>query len=319
MWDWRYKALSDGPAIVYVARSQPTAEVVGHIAMFRRHFRIGDASLQFCVPGNLLVHPDWQKNIVGVRLVMIVRSLVQTREFDAVLAFANPNANTMFLRLGFTELGVMHTYVDVRDAGPPLRRRKRALAVVAPLVNLGFAARRLLSRRPGQGHSDLRVRKLTSDQFVGFDRSHWAPSKRLVAWDSNQFVVDRYLNEPHAERHLYGLVNPVTSLLEGYVVTEPTARIKVWDCQTNPATIDPTAAIRAVVAQWPNAETVLVPTLPHSRLAKDLVRAGFLDRESVDSTESTTYLSAYSLPDHPHTEALADPTCWDIWLGSRHY
>jgi GNAT superfamily N-acetyltransferase len=321
VWDWRYSALSEGPPGAYIARLKSTGELVGHIGAYRRNFRCGDATISVCVPGNLLVHPDWQQNIVGVRLLMFLRTLVRSREFDAVLGFGNKVANGMLQRLGFTQLGAMHTYVDIRDSGPLLRRRRRAFAVAAPFVNLGVSIRRLWSERVTNPyrHSDLRVSRLAAADFLGLDRSHWAPPDRFVACESNRFVVDRYLNEPQTERHLYGLFDPATHSLEAYVVTEPTARIKVWDCQTNPATIDPPAAIAAVVASWQNPETVMVPTLPQSDLAKDFARHGFFHRELVDSTEARTFLSAYSLPDNPHAQILNDPARWNIWLGSRHY
>ncbi|HEX9310662.1 MAG TPA: GNAT family N-acetyltransferase [Gemmatimonadaceae bacterium] len=319
IWDWRYSALSEGPSLSYLARLKETGEVVGHIGVYRRNFRIGSTDISVCVPGNLFVHPDWQQNIVGVRLLMFLRSLIQGREFDLVLGFGNQVANAMLLRLGFRELGAMHSYVDVRDAGSVLRRRKPALAVIAPLVNVGFAARRLLARRRARPDAVLRVRKLAAEHFVSLDRSHWAPPARLVACESNRFVIDRYLNEPQAERHLYGLFDPRTDSLEAFIVTEPAPRIKIWDCQSNPATIDSVSAIEALASALDRVETVLVPTQPESRLASDLVGAGFLDREATDPTEAGTYLSVYSLPDNPCSAVLSDPANWDIWLGSRHY
>jgi hypothetical protein len=319
-WDWRYSALSEGPALVHLARLKATGQVVGHIGVYRRNFRVDDVTLRVGVPGNLFTHPDWQKSIVGVRLVMFLRSLVQNGEFDAVIAFGNPIANGMFARFHFDQLGPMHTYVDLRDAKPVLRRRNRAFTVLAPPLNLSASVRRgLKSRLRGARRSKLRVSKLTPDQVLHLDRSHWAPPSRVVAWDSNRFLLQRYLMEPGAPRHIYGLFDPLTASLESYVVTDTTSRIKIWDCQVNPATIDPPSAIAAVVSQWPNAETVLVSTLPNSRLARDLVQAGFIDREFVDSNESTTLLSTYSLPGNPHAGALRDPARWNIWLGSRHY
>jgi hypothetical protein len=317
-WDWRYASLSEGPAVAYIARLKDTGEIVGHVAAYRRTFRFGSSELKVAVPGNLFVHPDWQQRIVGVRMVMFLRSLVQSREFDAVLGFGNKTANAMLERLRFAQLGTMHTYVEIRDSAPVLRRRHEALAALAPVVNLGFAARRKRSSRRGAA-SGLTVKRLDCAQFMTLDRSHWAPATRLVAWESNRFVVHRYLDEPKTVRHLHGLFDPATNLLQGFVVTEPTGRIKIWDCQTNPAAVDEIGAISAVAESVKGAETVLVPTLPQSRLAADLVAAGYLDRETVDVNESQTYISAYWLEDNPHAAVFRDPSLWNIWVGSRHY
>jgi len=318
IWDWRYTALSDGPPLVYIARLKATGKIIGHVGGYRRNFRIGSETLRICVPGNLLVDAEWQKNIIGARLVMFLRNLVESGEFDAVLAFGNPSADTMFVRLGFKTLGSMHTYVDIRDVSAFLRRRTHALSLLAPIFNAAFAARRKLSRAAPH-RSGLRAVRLNGDEFMELDRSHWAPPDRLVAYDSGRYVVDRYLREPGAERYVHGIFKSESESLEAFVVTETAARIKVWDCQVNPATIDPPSAIAAVVAQWDRPEAVLVPTLPQSKLARDFVRSGFLDRESVDTTETTTFLSIYSLPSSPHAAVLGDPARWNLWLGSRHY
>jgi GNAT superfamily N-acetyltransferase len=319
LWDWRHRALSEGPPFAYIARLKSTGEVVGHLGIYRRTFRAGDAMITGCVPGNLFVHPDWQKNIIGVRLVMFLRSLIQSREFDVFVGFGNKSANAMLARLGFAQLGAMHTYVDIRDAIPVLRRRNRALAPVGPLVNLGFEARRRWSRAREGKKFKFEVRKLTAERFLELDRSHWAAPKQFVAWESNRFIVERYLREPATERNLFGLFDPVKQSLEAFVVAEPIARTKVWDCQTNPATIDPASAISEVFEEIRDVETVLVPTLPQSQVAEDLVRTGFLDRESVDAVEAGTYVSAYSLPDNQHAAILSDHRRWSLWMGSRHY
>jgi hypothetical protein len=319
IWDWRHVALSDGPPIAYIARLKSTGEMVGHVGIYRREFRMGGACINACVPGNLFVHPAWKQNIIGVRLVMFFRTLIQSGEFDLFLGFGNEAANAMLARLGFAQLGPMHTYADVRDAGAVLRRRSRALAPVAPLVNLGFAARRRWTRGRPAVKSRLDVRKLSASEFLPLDRSHWSPGDKMVAWDSNRFVIERYLNEPGAERIIFGLFDPRRDTLEGFVVTEATSRVKVWDCQTNPASIGPTAAINAVIASITDAETVIIPTLPQSLLAKELLSAGFLHRESHDVVEANTYVSALSLPGNPHAGILGDPSRWNIWIGSRHY
>ena len=319
IWDWRHEALTEGPPFSYIARLKSTGEIIGHVGVYRRHFRAGDARITGCVPGNLFVHPDWKQNIVGVRLVMFLRSLVQNREFDVFVGFGNKTANSMLARLGFAQLGTMHTYAEVRDARPVLRRRNPAFALAGPVVNLGFAARRHWSRRAAAAKPHLEVRKLSGDEFMALDRSHWSASPRFRAWESNHFIVSRYLKEPNTLRNLFVLLDPSTGSLEAFVVTEPGARVKVWNCQTNPASIDPTSAIAAVASTVRNAETVLVPTLPQSELAREFTRAGFLDRESVDLIESQTFVSAYWLPDNANAAVLGDPGRWDIWMGSRHY
>ncbi|HST08348.1 MAG TPA: hypothetical protein VLJ83_09250, partial [Gemmatimonadaceae bacterium] len=227
----------------------------------------------------------------------------------------------MLARLAFAQLGTMHTYVDIRDAEPVLRRRNRVLTVIAPLINTVTSVRRGMRSSRGSEHPNgFEVRQLAPSQVLQIDRSHWAAPDRLVAWDSNRFIADRYLMEPNASRVMHGLFDLSTGSIEGYVISESATRIKIWDCQVNPNATDPPSAIAAVAStSWPDAETILVPTLPQTRLARDFVAAGFLDRRSDDVTEANTYVSAYWRPGGPHAAVLSDPTLWNIWIGSRHY
>lgn len=321
IWDWRYAALSEGPALAHIARLKETRQVIGHVGVYRRNFRFGNDEIRIGVPGNLFAHPDWQKTIVGVRLVMFLRSLVQRNELDAVIGFGNRIAHEMLARMGFAQLGTMHTYVDIRNAAPVLRRRHRALTMAAPIINAVSSARRAFgsARRTTQGMK-VEVRELDPATILKLDRSHWASPNRLVAWDSNRFLSERYLQEPRASRQIHGVFDRATGSLEAYVVSESTTRIKIWDCQSNPATIDPPSAINAVaVARWPGAETILAPTLPQTRIARELVAAGYLDRPSDDQTEANTQVSAYWLPESPYADILSDPGLWNLWIGSRHY
>ena len=325
-WDWRYSSLSDGEPIVYVWRLASTGEMVGHIGVYRRTFRVGPATLRAGVPGNLMVHPQWQNSVIGMRLVRFLRRLVESGELDAVITFSNPVADDMCVRFGFAALGSMHTYVDVHRTAPLLARRRSAAVVLSPFADLAFSARRWLrTRRHRHSAVPLDVRLLTADEFLRLDRGHWAAPDRLVSWDSSPFVVGRYLTAPRiqglerAPTDIHGLFGGRTGSFEGYVVADGRQRIKVIDCQVNPASTSPQAAIGEVVSSLPAPESVLVSTLPQSVLARDLVGAGYLHRAVVDAVDASTFLSAYWLPASPHAAFLSDVGRWNIWVGSRHY
>ncbi|MGH7461390.1 MAG: GNAT family N-acetyltransferase, partial [Longimicrobiales bacterium] len=249
MWDWRYSSLSDGEPYVYIARVQGTDTIVGHIAVYPRRFQVGGVELKVGVPGNLVVRPDYRNNVVGPRIVVFPRALVRDGELDMVLAFANPAAHGLFVRLGFHDLGLMHTYSDVRKSAPLLRRRMRAAAGLGPLVDLALSLRRLLrTGRSKRALGGLEVRPLTPEAFATSDRSHWThPSDRLVAADSTSYVVRRYLECPYAPRQMYGLLDD-SGRLEGYTILDEQGRIIVWDCQVNHSRLREPLAISMVAS-----------------------------------------------------------------------
>lgn len=319
MWDWRYNALSDGPPLVYIARNRATQTITGHIAVYRRRFRIGEIELMAGVPGNLLVHPAHRGGVAGPRLISFVRSLVRDGTVDLVIPFANAAAHQLFMRLGFRELGGMHTYVDIRKTAPILGRRLSAASVLGPVLDAPFSARRFIMQKSAfQEPADFKVREVSADEFETIDRSHWTHNPaRMVAADSNRYVADRFLRCPYAPRRMFGLFDG--SSLEGFVAVEGQTRLKIWNCQVNPVRLPEPMAISRVSDAIPKAETVIVPAMPNSLLAADLIAAGYFHTMPRDHIEKNTYISAHWLPNHPHAAIMENTARWNLWFGSNNY
>lgn len=320
-WDWRYSSLSDGREWVWLAREKASGEIVGHIAVYLRRFRIGSTELRVGVPGNLVVREECRGSLAGPRLVSFPRTLVKSGELDAILAFANPTAHGMFERLGFRDFGLMHPFVRVVRWGAVLRRRVPAISPIGSIVDaMTLAKRQSTDVRKAKHGKRLQVRVLSPDEFLAFDRSHWRiPSDRLATDDTGGYVVRRYLECPHAVRRLVGLIDVERQTLEAYVVAGGAERIRIWDCQVNEDSIDESAAISRAAGALSDAETIVVPVLPGSGLAKKLTGAGFRHRQPDDYMNQTTRVSAFWLDGHPAGEALADVDKWNLWFGSNHY
>lgn len=322
LWEWRYRALGDGPPGVRVARTTD-GRVVGHTAVFPRTFRFGDRRLRGAVPGDILVHRDWRRHGIGVQLMLLPKQMVRRGDLDVVIVVGTYRAHEILVRLGFEELGGFHRHVRVLDSRPLLEGRlpRPALAAAAaPVVDgaLGLAGwlprRRVRSRAAG-----LEVVALDPDAVAGMDRSHWSfPADRLVGEDSPSYLVRRFLQDPHTRRELLALRDGATGDVEGHVVVEHDGgTATVCDCRVNADRLDEAAAISLAGERLSGRAAVYqVPALPGSDLAGRLRSLGFLHRSPVRPPGERVHVSAYWDPDLPFADALRGPEAWSLYTGA---
>lgn len=321
MWDWRYSSLSDGPALVCVARDRETGALVGHAAIYRRQFRYNDTPLAVGIPSSLAVDAELQGGLAGARLSSFPSRKLRHGTFDVLLGFTNRIAHEMFVRLGAQDLGRMSEYVDVRHSAPILRNRARILAPLGFVADAGFAMRRQWLRLRRKRSVALEVQEVTGDEFRRLDRSHWVPSRdRVVAADSADFLVRRHLECPYAtNRKIHALFVAGSGTCEGFVVTEGTERVELWDVQVNTSRVDLVEAIVAASATFRGAKTVAASALPGSAAASALGRAGLFRTYSERKSDYPRLVDATVRPRHPLESELRDTSRWSFWTGTSQY
>ena len=320
-WDWRQASLGEEPARVWIARAVPTGEILGHIAVYPRRFRFRGRELRVGVPGNFLVREDQRNTLIGPRLAAGLRRLVTDREFDVVLAYANPAAHQMFTRLGFRVIGQMHEFLDVRRSASILRRYARGAMIAAPLVDAALAVRRWWRRRRETGFSVRRwqARLLERAQVRDLDRDHWSVIEdRIAPAGSGDYFAGRFLDAPFSDYRVIGIFDPA-GRAQAVVAVNARHRVRVAECAVNTLAIDSSTAISIALRALPDPHAVLVQALPSSRLAGELERAGFLAREPLDPVAARTTWSAFWRDDHQLASDLADSTRWALLFGSTHY
>src|SRR5579864_2637280 len=133
-WDWRYTALSDRSPIVWIASDGDT--VIGHISIYLRDLALDGRPLRAGVAANFRVDKRYQTTLVGGALASAPRAVVRTGELDLLLGYGNRTAHALFLGLGCRDLGVMRTFVDIRQWSPLLRRRSIGLLPLSPLLRV---------------------------------------------------------------------------------------------------------------------------------------------------------------------------------------
>lgn len=319
LWRWRYEALGDGEPAVWAARA-PDGEIIGHYAVFPRHYRLGEHEIRVGVPGDLLVHRQWRGSGVGIFLCRLPMRLAREGAWDVVLVTATPEAHELAVRLGYRDLGALHRFVDVRSSGGLLGQRIGPLGgAVAPVLDAGLALRRRV-RRSGRMKRTrgLDVRALDGDALFRLERSHWeAHADRLVSAGSVEYLAGRFLEHPHADRTTFGVIDREAGRLEACVTVAFNDGIAtVEDCQTNAARVTEIAAIALVGEHLPNVvRSYEVPTLRRGRLADELRNWGFIHRQPEEESRATPRVAVYWNRDHPLAHQFRQTGAWSLYSG----
>jgi hypothetical protein len=318
-WDWRYTSLSEVTPVVWVATDG--GKIVGHMALYPRRFKLGDAKLRVGVPGNFLVDPEYRNSPIGPRLAASTRTPLRTGELDAIFGYGNKLAHSMLVRLGFREIGAMELYADVQRWGSALNRRVPGAAVFAGIASAAQSLRKVVRRaHPPRDVRDIEAVFLSPEETANIDRSAWRTNpEALVADYSSQYLADRYLRSPFRPRKLIALVDQGSRAVEGYVVVEGDRRVKVVDCQVNEERMGEPEAVAMAVKAIPTAETLVVPLLPQSDLAAAFLAAGFVHRRINDFVEGNTWWSAQWSASSPAANALEKVNRWKLWFGWNHH
>lgn len=320
LWDWRYRWLADGEPWAWVACED--GAVVGHIAVFPRRFRFGEEELRGAVSGDLLVRQDRRHTLLGVQLLRKLQHLVNQGALDFVMALPNAISYRLSMRLGYHDLGVMQDHVDLRRAEPVLCRRFSYPLAVRALSRLAtplWGWRRHVLQRRLRGYArSLHVELLEQVDASRFDRGHWrAPPDRLVAWDSLEYIVGRFLRDPLNRRSFYTLRDPHGDRMQGYVVVEfRNGRAIVCECRTNALALHEPEAIACTAPHLPpDTEVLVVPTLPQTRLAAELRALGFLRRPLRAPSEGVRVTALWNSA-HPLAAYLERRDRWNLYPGA---
>lgn len=318
MWDWRYTRLGEAKPRIWIARTESTGEIVGHLAAYPRRLRCGRQMLRAIVPGNFVVDPAYRNTLIGPRLAMQPRSVVRRGEAEVVVAFGNEAAHTMFARQGYTALGGFTEYRYMTHWGPTLARRLRPAALLGPLVDGVFALHRRL--RAPVLPAGLLVRELDvgAATALDLDIDYWPPSVKVEAAGTGPYLAGRFLADPFVERRLLGIFDQATDRMEAYVVVTAELASRVWECRTNAQRLDVPTAIRLAAHNLSETESLSVSTLASSELTADFPAHGFL-RRPPSAYEASRRWSVYVPDAHPLAGVLKRPESWALFLGSTHY
>jgi hypothetical protein len=319
-WDWRYSCTSEEPAAVWIAVDGD--QTVGHLAVNFRHFQVEGQDVRVGVPANFLVDDGYRNAMIGPLLVRAAQKMVRRRELDLFLAYNNAAAHALSMALGFKDIGRMDCLLEVRRWAPVLGRRIPGGAILGPFANAVAKLRKRVKKGATRDPCEaLVVQHLTPEELAAIDRSHW-PHREGLTWSgSGTYLVNRFLRCPFREYRAFGIVHKLSQRLEGFLVTEGSARLKIILCGTNEDVLSEAEAVDLVADARSEVEVVVVPLLPQSSLAANFEKAAFLARsgKNADEVMQRSFWSACWLPEHSLASAFARTEGWKLWYGwSQH-
>lgn len=320
-WDWRTRVLSEDKPAIWVAREGPA--VVGTIAVYFRNLSLNGRRVRAGTSADFLLDAAYPAGArLGAALCSAPRTLVRSGEIDLLTGYGIQTAHRLLLASGSHDLGPMRLFLKVRRWAPLLRRRAAALAPLAPAADAAVGAWNLLrgSRNP-ELLPHLKARPVTPEQVAGMSRAHWR-LREALCWDGSlDYLAKRFCASEFKPRRMMAVTDSRNGRLEGVVATEGSNRLFILQCAVNESVISPAQAIESVVAADPEIESVRVPLLPDSDLAREFVAAGYLplSAKRYEPVFRDTFWSAFWLPEHPLAQELAQTHHWNLWYGWSHH
>ncbi len=310
VFDWYYRPAGRKPAVWILATDE--GETMGTCSVVFREMKVGSRKILGGVSGNLVVDARHRNMFAATTLMRATQKLVTDGVCDVLLGLPLPSAFRLAKRAGFNEIGKLKTHSHVWRSASLLKPRVGPLgALGAPLVDGFFKL-----KRSGGGTVNVSVERLAPDSLSRYIGHDWQPSRNWISCVGNSdFVRWRFFENPAEEICAFGL--RVGEQPHGYVIVNVEERQSagvVVACETDPGTLSAADAIMAVLTDPSNQfESMAVPTLQNSQLARQLLSAGFVTRKG-RYAEADTVLALWN-KDHELASVFESKSNWALFPG----
>lgn len=317
-WDWRYGALSEVEPAAWIALEGDT--VIAHIAVNFRDLYLNGQRLRAGILANFRIDESYRSGALAAALVGAPRAAVRRGEFDLITGYGTSSAHQVALALGYRDLGPMRSFVRVLRWGPILRRRYPKLLPVIPLI--GAAARlHQATRRVAEVPSSLIARALPATEVRALDPSHWRATASM-SWSGNvAFYANRFCSSEFSTGRMFAVEDVRSHAFEAIAAATGSARLTILQCDTNQHAMSRPQAVEAILRTDPDVESVHIPMLPQTDLAKEFVANGYrpLPARFENPWIRDRSWSAWWRADHPLAAELSRTHRWPLWSGWTHH
>lgn len=319
-WDWRYSALSEVEPAAWIALEGDT--IVAHIAVYFRDLYLNGQRVRTGILANFRIDESYRSGALAAALVGAPRAAVRRGEFDLLTGYGTSSAHQLALALGYHDLGPMQSFVRVLRWGPILRRRYPKLLPVMPLIS---AAARLhqATRRThvAEVPSFLIARTLIPTEVRSLDLSHWRAGAAMNWSGSVGYYADRFCSSEFSTGRVFGVEDVRTHTFEAIAAATGSARLTILQCDANEHVMSRAQAVEAIVRTDPDTESVHIPMLPRTDLAKEFLASAYtaLPSRFENPWIRDRYWSAWWRADHPLAAELSRTHRWPLWSGWTHH
>jgi hypothetical protein len=137
---WMYSSNPDGEASTWLVKHRETSEIVGMASVFPRKFRFKDEFFIGGIQGDFFVSSKHRS--FGPAL-MLIRALVDSLtelDYDFLFGFPNKQAELIFRRAGYAQLGITKKYIRLFNVKRLLSEKKylpkKLIDIASPVINV---------------------------------------------------------------------------------------------------------------------------------------------------------------------------------------
>ncbi len=315
-FEWYYGAQGEEPPRSWVLRNEQ-GKIFGLCSVTTRFLRYGHECIKAGVAGNLIVDRTSGHYLGAFSLVRAMMSLVEDGEIAILLGSPNTLSQPVFHRMGFQVIDLWESRAMIYRSQALLRARFGIRGMlISPLIDLGAAARRLLSSRSLPDCSAFRLREIHENELQSLQLDEWRmPQDSFVIHATSNYLFRRFLRDPVTPCNLFSVLNESGEPCAYLACRRSGNRVVVADSAVNTERISYTTAIACLCRQLEAQNSgVWVTTLRSSPLSSELSSCGFVTIRS-RKRGSFAPLVGYWLPKHPLSEAFARPASWNLFPG----
>jgi hypothetical protein len=210
---WSYRQHPHGRPRIWLLHDTESGQAFGSCLVVPRWVHHGGKRLRGGITGDFAIKKDYRTMGPALKLQ---RAIVNSSDFDMLIAFPNRNSVGVQLRAGFQDLGELTVFRRIFRSGPVLKRRYNPLlsSLASPFVDLGIRLRSLrFGRGSSIGHS---VTHELDGEFTGLgsrveNRLAWAGSRDM------DYLVWRFVEHPYKSYRFFGLQETGSAKLLGYL------------------------------------------------------------------------------------------------------
>jgi predicted N-acetyltransferase YhbS len=138
-FSWIYQSNPHGVATTWLLRHEDDTKIVGMASVFPRVFRYRDKTFTAGIQGDFFVDNKHRSFGPALMLIREIINSVEELDYHFLFAFPNKNAEPIFRRAGYTQLGRINKYTRLFDLSRLLSEKnilpQGLVSILSPVLN----------------------------------------------------------------------------------------------------------------------------------------------------------------------------------------
>lgn len=216
---WNYENNPYGKAHNWLAKDENSGQFVGSGTLFPRRIFVNGEPALAAIAGDFAVDKEHRAYGPAIKLQKAIQSSINDNGFAFIYGIPNKLSETIFLRIGYVEIGRLERYVKVLRSEYKLKECIR-LPVVTKLLSktVDFTIEKFSKESVYKRLSYFEIERLNAFD-ERFDNLWQKASKqfKVISERSSKFLNWRYKQFPHCDYQIFSLSENKRKIA-GYIV-----------------------------------------------------------------------------------------------------